>query len=286
MNKYDSLDLANVQVGGEMGRRIDLTLNELLLNVDVETIFLDWVRRKDYPGFAKMATGGYLGLGKFIDAANQFARYAHNDQALAMKTHLVDEVLRHQLDDGYLGVTQKEFRLDGFWDLNELLYLIFALVNDYLWCHNRAALTAAARQADYIISNRQVVDAPMDLIKNNIERAFLALSESIGDNKYRDYCLERFKLREWQEPVIGQHAYTFMNMCLAQLDLYDRELSASLLATSHAVIDFLTRQDGLLIHGSCSRKELFHDTQEGITDIAETCATAYLIRLLDKLLRI
>ena len=41
MNKYDSLDLANVQVGGEMGRRIDLTLNELLLNVDVETIFLD-----------------------------------------------------------------------------------------------------------------------------------------------------------------------------------------------------------------------------------------------------
>jgi DUF1680 family protein len=286
MNRFDSLDLADVQVAGELGRRIDLTMKAFLLDVDVDTVFLDLIRRKDAPGFEAMAAGGYLGLGKFIDSAVHFAKYTGDRNVVAFKSHLVEEVLQAQLDDGYVGVMQPSSRIKYYWDLNEVVYLIHALVNDYRLFNNRASLTGAARAADYIMKNRGAATDPLDLAKTNIERAFLALSEATGDRKYQDYVIEGVKLREWRDEVGGQHAYAFMNLCLAQLDLYEREPSEALRYTSHAVVDYLTRQDGLLIHGSCSRNERFHDNQDGTGDIAETCATAYLIRLMDKLLRL
>lgn len=286
MKAYDPLDLADVQVGGELGRRIDLALNHFLLNVDVDTVFLDAIRRKADPGFEQMASGGYLGLGKFIDAAIHFARYTGAKDALDFKKRLVAEVLQAQCADGYIGAMRPSSRIKYYWDLHEMVYLIHALVNDYRVFNHVAALNGAIKAADYIMVNRAAVAAPLDLAKLNIERAFLALSEASGDRKYQAYAVEGVHLGQWHDSAVGHHAYGFMNLCLAQLDLHEQEPLEALLDTSHAVVDFLTRQDGLLIHGSCTRKELFHDSQEGTVDIAETCATAYLILLLDRLLQL
>jgi len=92
-------------------------------------------------------------------------------------------------------------------------------------------------------------------------------------------------LRNWSQPV-GGHAYTFMNVCLAQLDLYDEEPDDNLLRQSRKVIETLTVHDGLLASGSCSRREGFHSDQNVSGPVQETCATAYLIRLLERMLRI
>ena len=51
-------------------------------------------------------------------------------------------------------------------------------------------------------------------------------------------------------------------------------------------MDFLTRQDGLVITGACGYQECWHDNQQGFFKLGETCATAYLIRLLDNMLRL
>jgi len=48
-------------VGGEIGRRIDVTVNNNLLKLDVEKDFLAPFRRQD-------CTRGYVSLGKLIDA--------------------------------------------------------------------------------------------------------------------------------------------------------------------------------------------------------------------------
>ena len=51
-------------------------------------------------------------------------------------------------------------------------------------------------------------------------------------------------------------------------------------------MDFLTRHEGLVISGTCGDHECWHDTQSGTTNLGETCATAYLIRVWDDLVRL
>src|SRR5207237_5973317 len=137
----------------EVGRRIDLTLRQFLCHVDIDAVFLDAIRRKADPGFEQMASGGYLGLGKFIDASIHFARYTGAQDVTDFKQRLVSEVLQAQCADGYLGAMQPSSRLKCYWDLHEMVYLIHALVNDYRVFNNVAALDGAIKAADYIMVN-------------------------------------------------------------------------------------------------------------------------------------
>ena len=113
----------------------------------------------------------------------------------------------------------------------------------------------------------------------------IALSEATGDGRYRDYAVNGMDLRNWNAPVAG-HAYTFMNVCLAQLDLYREKPDESLLAQSRRVIDYLTQNDGLMITGTCSLQESFHNNQDTRGSLGESCATAYLIRMAHYLLQL
>src|ERR1019366_3615393 len=72
VGKFRSLDPARVEVGGEIGRRIDLTINKNLLLIEVENQFLKPFRQKQSRAF------DYIGLGKLIDATVSFARYNKN----------------------------------------------------------------------------------------------------------------------------------------------------------------------------------------------------------------
>jgi uncharacterized protein len=132
--------------------------------------------------------------------------------------------------------------------------------------------------------------------KVNIERAMIALSEATGDVRYRDYIVNRENTRRWNSPIdvvnMGElstadgHAYSFMNTCLAQLDLYREQPDEALLAQSHRVVDYLTKDDGLMITGTCSLAERFRNNQETHGDVGESCATAYLIRMTHYLLQL
>ncbi len=282
--KLTAIDPSQVRIGGEIGRRIDITINEYMLAVDVDKVFLEPIRKKASSG-ARGGASGYLGFGKFIDATVHLAAHTRDKRLIAFKNRLVSETLKTQLDDGYVGMMQPAARIRQYWDLHEMVYIIHALVSDYRLFNNRAALRGAAKAADYIMAKRPPGGRPRSTGKLNLERALLGVSAETGERKYQDYVLKEVDFRKWAAPPRG-HAYTFMNVCLAQLDFHDTEPSPKLLVSSHNVIDFLTRHDGLLIHGSCSRGEAFHSNQDGTGDAAEACATAYLIKLLDRLLQI
>ena len=85
---------------------------------------------------------------------------------------------------------------------------------------------------------------------------------------------------------IKGHAYAYLAHALAQRQLYRAEPDERLLRTTRRTMDFLTHRDGLVISGACGDHECWHDTQSGTTNLGETCATAYLIRTLDDLLRL
>ncbi len=280
------LKASQVKVGGEIGRRIDITIRNNLLAFDIDKAFLQPFRDKNVQGGSTLQR--YIGLGKLIDAVVHFAAYTQDKKIVALKEHIVEETIKTQLPDGYIGIFAPAQRVKMPWDLHEMVYVIYGLVSDYREFGNPSSLQAAEKLGRYIMKKRPIGLVRSDVTKLNLERAFIALFVETGRQEYLDYCAKGIKgkgLRNWNEPIRG-HAYTYMNLCIAQLDLYRIERDEKLLTQSRNVIEYITGNDGLLISGTVSRAEGWHNDQDGSGHVGETCSTAYLIRLLSHLLRL
>lgn len=79
VGKFFAFDPAQVKVGGEIGRRIELAIQKNLLVIETENQFLKPFRQKQSQRYA------YVGLGKLIDAAVSFARYDRRTDVLAQR---------------------------------------------------------------------------------------------------------------------------------------------------------------------------------------------------------
>ena len=289
------LDLRDARVGGEIGRRIDVTVNNNLVKIDIEKDFLSYIRVKKGIG------GGYLGLGKLIDGAVELAAYSKNEKAIAVKKRLVDETIKAQEPDGYIGLMPPKDRMWQLWDVHEINYIIFGLVSDYHYFGEKRSLAAARKAADYLLQHWSTMPANWqgqngiaihDCIIG-IERAMLALYRETGDRRYLDFCIHQRALPDWDLGiVIGRrylceaHVYSYVSRCLAQLELYRAEPDDKLLRLSRLAMDFITKKDGMMITGAVGQDECWSDDQDGRGNCGETCATAYQLRLYDSLLRL
>jgi DUF1680 family protein len=287
------LDIGKVKVEGEIGRRIDMTVNNNILQIDVNK---DFIR----PFQQRNRQGGYIGLGKFIDSIVRFAAYTKDEKVLALKRHVVTETVKTQQADGYIGLCVPERRMWALWDIHEMGYLVLGLATDYQYFRERTSLTAAQKLADYIITRwSQEPERKTDgwisvyVATTGLEEAMLALCKQTGDARYSDFCINHRKLPDWDTELIeGRwgnlegHAYYHLCHCLAQLRLHQMQPDARLMKQSRRTLDFLLREDGLLIPGVCGYHECWHSNQHGFYKLGETCATAYLIRWLDTLLQI
>jgi len=272
------VDPRQVKVGGEIGRRIDATIHKNLLVIDIDEDFLRPFREKKRWPFS------YVGLGKQIDAVVRLAFHTADKKVIALKDRLVSETIETQLPDGYIGIFGGG-RLSVWWDTHEMSYVIFGLVSDYRHFGNKAALAAAKKAADYMMKGRRARPIVVHVSTIGLEQAFVALHEATGAKKYLDYVNTGESLRKWNAGI-GGHAYDYMNVCIAQLDLWRIDPQAGLLGQSRRVLDFLTRSDGLVVAGTCSLGEGWHGSQVGTGKLGETCCTAYLVRLLDRMLQI
>ncbi len=291
-DRMTALDPREVQVGGEIGRRIDITIRNNLLKLDVDKDFLK-------PFVNKSAKEGFIGLGMLLDATVRLAAYCRDPEVLALKKRLVGQAIQAQEPDGYLGMLAPASRMWELWDIHEMGYLIYGLTSDYRFFGETASLAAARKLADYILAHWS--DKPdwqpqpinVHMAVTGLERALLTLSDASGEPKYREFCIRERKLPEWDLGiVVGRwgtvegHAYAYMAHSLAQLRLYRMDPNDRLLVTTRRAMDFLTRHNGLVVTGTCGDHECWHDSQAGTTNLGETCTVAYLIRLLDDLLRL
>lgn len=289
------LDLRAVKVGGEIGRRIEVTINNNLLALDADKDFL--APFKVEPDKRK---GAYIGLGKLIDAAVRFAVYSGDERVKARKEHLVREAIAAQEADGYIGTFQPAKRMWTLWDIHEMGYLVYGLAMDHRFFGEQKSLNAARKLADYILSNWAArppkEPTPWDITLHmgvtGIENAMLALHHETGDRRYLEFVTKTRKLRDWDAHIvtgrwglIEGHAYAHLCRCIAQLRLHRLQPDARLLLPSRDVLDFILREDGMTIGGEVGDHECWHDTQEGTINLGESCATAYLARWLDELLR-
>jgi uncharacterized protein len=301
---WSSIDIHHVKAGGEFGRRITQIIEGNLLQVDVPKSFLS--------RFQNRAGGGYMGFGKFIDATVWLAYQTGHPSLIQAKDRILAELLATQDDDGYIGIVQdKNRRTRELWDLHERSYLILALTHDHRLFQAEKSLAAARRLADLILRDfaqepalrpdtsdgfgaaAQHVDfIPFTASNLGLDFALLELSKETGDHRYRDFVVQFLKIREFDPKIecgpssLSNHAYSHMGHCLAQLNLYFSTQDATLLQPAKKVLEFLLHDDGMLITGSCSEGECWHQSQSGLQNTAETCTGFYGIQLMDALLRI
>lgn len=292
------VNIREVKVRGEIGRRIDATVSANLLGIDVDSVFLQPFRERNRPD-------GYIGLGKLIDATVRFAAYTNDPRVLQLKHHLVAEAIKQQEPDGYIGILAPESRMWGVYDIHETSHIVLGLANDYRYFNEQASLDAARKLMDFTLdrwSNEpDRIPGPdgtrgrMYGVTTGLDAALLTLYEQTGNARYLDFLVHfpQYQLANWRvSPKIGydhmddeRHCYIFMALCVAQMQLHGIRPDPGLFVQAQKAIDFLLREDGLLVSGSCSFNEGWHSDQCGSGNVSESCATAYLIRMLDRLLR-
>jgi DUF1680 family protein len=290
---FSPLSLRSVQLGGEMGRRIDVTVANNLLALDADKDFL-------VPFAAKTGhEAGYVGLGKLIDAAVLLAAYTNNPDVMTLKDRLVNHVLEHQEADGYPGLFPASKRMSTLWDVHEVQYIVWGLLSDYEQFGRKESLDGARRAADYLIANWSKL--PPDWGKDGVaphvavtglERTMVALHRVTRDAKYLDFVCRTRKLPEWDFPiVIGRrpgiegHMYAYLARTLAQLELHRINGDPRLLQNARRATEFMLHDDGLMLTGGGGQWEIWTDDQDGRGELGETCATAYQLRVYDALLR-
>ena len=270
-----------------------MTINNNLLVLNAET-FLG-------PFRTKTASEGYIALGKLLDAAVRLAAYSKNEKAVALKKHLIEETIKGQEADGYVGEMAKPARMWSWWDIHEMGYIIFGLTSDCHYFGERRSLEAACKAADYLLKHWSEMPAgwpeqtgvAIDMIVIGLDRTMLTLYRETGQRRYLDFCLKQLKLPEWNlDIVIGRrrlvegHIYSYFAKCLAQLDLYRLQPDEKLRRSTRRAIHFLTSEDGMTITGAAGQWEIWTDDQDGRGALGETCATAYQLRVYDSLLRL
>ncbi len=294
-DKFTPIKLNQVKVGGEIGRRIDNTIKNNLLKLDIDNDFLAPFEVKDCNGFNK-----YIGLGKLIDATVRFAAYTNDPEIIALKKHILDHTIKNQLPDGYIGMFAPEMRMTGFWSLHEMAYMAYGLISDYEYFGEDASLQAARKLVDYIMQNWDSMPPDWSIKRLNLAlyHASLGLEESLtplyvitGEKKYLDFCANKMGLADWYPdirvfyPSPPTHVYVTLGRILAQLELYKLDPDPKLTRFAKRAIDFMTKQDGLIITGACGKFEKWDNSQDGRGRLGETCATAYVIRFYDKLMQ-
>ncbi|MCA1902203.1 MAG: glycoside hydrolase family 127 protein [Candidatus Hydrogenedens sp.] len=287
------IPIDSIKVGGEFGRRMQTTIYNNSMVIDIDEFFLDDFRKKE-------DCDGYVGMGKTIDAFAKFAKYTNDPNVIKKKEYIVNTILGLQEPDGYIGYLKPECRVWTLWDIAEISYIILGLLTEYRLFDNEKAFDGAKRAGDYLIEKMSPypgrIPAPGDLCWEmgtiGVEDAMLSLYEETKDTKYLNFVKDYMRLPQWDMPIVkgrwGKvegHVYTYIKRCMEKQKLYRIEPDEDLLTPSKRVMDFLLKGNGLVITGTSGQHECWHDTQEGIANLGETCATAYLIRWWDELLR-
>jgi DUF1680 family protein len=289
----EHIGLDAIDIGGEIGRRIDVTVQNNLLVVDVDNDFLK-------PFQERNQEDGFIGLGMFIDAASRLAFHTGDPDMIARKEHVIAAAIATQEDDGYIGLMKPETRIAKLWDVHEMAYIVLGLTSDYALFGNDESLAAAKRLADYLVNN--LTDNPPpgcfegdlspEMGVTGLGDALMYLSEQSSDGKYRDFCLDVLRIGIWRKPIvkgrfwpIDGHVYAYIDKCLLQLRLDPENKNTALHAMSDNVMQFLLEGEGLTTSGAVGDHECWHDTQAGLNNLGETCASVYMLKFYDELMR-
>jgi len=292
-DEWRSVPVDRVKLSGALGYRIDLTITNNLMQLDLEETFFRPFREKK-------AKGGFIGLGKLLDSAVYLAKYCGDPAVIARKDEIARVLAETQAADGYIGYFAPEARMHALWDLHETGFILQGLVSDWELFRSARSLTAARKAADYVMTRwagmrdgwefHNITDRETTL---GLAHGFIRLARITGEEKYRAFAVNERALKEWDAPIVlgregmlyGQ-AYGYLGTALEQLELYGRDADPKLLRASFRGLDHMTRRDGLLINGTGGIAECWTDDQDGEGCAGETCMITFQFLFYDRMIRL
>ena len=146
-DKFTPAAPGSVQVGGWLGDKLDLSMNNRVMAQDLERIIQPFRDRTE-------ENGGHWRCeywGKWITSAAWACAYEPTPEHQALIDRGVKELLATQTPDGYLGTYKDGKHLEA-WDVWGRKYVLLGLLADYDLSGNEAVLKAARREADFLIN--------------------------------------------------------------------------------------------------------------------------------------
>jgi DUF1680 family protein len=270
-DKYVTAAYQNI--GGYLGRRLDVNLEKRLLQIDSATILSGFEHR---PG-AQTWIGEHVG--KFLFSASKTYAYSHDPHLKQLMDDMVRKYIACQLPDGYLGTYLYKDRWTA-WDVWAHKYAIIGLLNYYSITGFAPALETAKKAADLICTTFGDSAGKRDLMPagehdglapGSILEPMIDLYRYTANPKYLAFCL--YILRAYEQPdgprIISQlekygdvtkvgdaKAYEMLSCFLGILKYYKltgEEKYLHLLQTAWA--DITTHR--LYITGTASDHEIF-----------------------------
>lgn len=101
---------SSISLGGEYGRRVSITIENNLLQLDIEKDFLAPLREK---------TGAFTGVGALLNAASLLAAQTADPRVVAIRDELAESILSLQEPDGYIGSKAGDERIWEPFDVDE-----------------------------------------------------------------------------------------------------------------------------------------------------------------------
>ena len=293
-----------VHLTGMIGTRIQRSATERLLAIDMDQLL---------EGFRHRPGGqAWIGehVGKCLHAATLAWVYT-GDAALRDKLdRTVAELVKCQLDDGYLGTYLPKDRWTQ-WDVWVHKYNLIGLITYMRYTGNTAPLPACRKMADLLCNTfgdqpgrRDIIAAGdhVGMAPTSVLEPMVWLYRFTGEKKYGDFC--EYILRSWEQPN-GPHivsrlleqkgvdkvgngkAYEMLSCINGMLEWYrttgDRRL---LQAALNAWEDIIAKR--LYITGTASYRELFLGDFDlpNTNGVGETCVTVTWLQLNAHLLRL
>ena len=306
------LDLSRIKIGGYIGHKVDLCIQNSVKARDEQTLIEPFRQRNETWMWQSEFWGKW-----FLGAAKAY-EYT-GDPALKKKLDAaVDGLLAAQSDDGYIGNYADDAHLKN-WDIWGRKYCLLGLLAYYDITKSKKTLEAAKRLADHLLS--EVGPGKVNIIKTGNYRGMASSSvlEPIvllyvrtHEKRYLDFA--KYIVTQWEtpegpqlitkalikEPVAkrfpppkswwswenGQKAYEMMSCYDGLLELYKVTGELTYFGAVRRVVQNIIDTE-ITIIGSGSSVECWYGGKSRQTEPAkhmhETCVTQTWMKLLYKL---
>lgn len=303
-DRQDFQHPANVRLSGMLGDRIEKNAGNRMLAIDVDRLLEGYRKR---PG--RQAWDGEH-VGKWLHAATLAWANTGNPALRSKLDSAVAELLKCQLDDGYLGTYLPKDRWTE-WDVWAHKYNLIGLLTYIRYTGNETPLPACRKMVDLLCASfgdesgkRDIITAGhhVGMAPTSVLEPMVLLYRLTGEKKYGDFC--RYILRAWEQPngpkivsrllelkrvdkVGNAKAYEMLSCLNGLLEWYRvtgdvQYFEAALNAWKDIV------ENRLYITGTASAGEHFrgdHDLPNR-GNVGETCVTVTWIQFNAQLLRL
>lgn len=294
-----------VRLTGWLGSRVNGNEASRLAKIDTDRLLEGYRKR---PG--RQAWDGEH-VGKWLHAAT-LAWVNTGDPELRKKLdYTVTELMKCQLDDGYLGTYLEKDRWKS-WDVWAHKYNLLGLLTYVRYTGDEKPMATCRRMADLLCytfgdapGKRDIIPAGehVGMAPTSVLEPMVILYRMTGEQKYLDFC--RYLLRSWEQQngpkiisrllsqkrvdkVGNAKAYEMLSCLVGALEYY-RAIGGDVPILEACLIAWQDIVDKrLYLTGAASYREHFHDDFDlpNVNNVGETCVTVTWLQFNAQLLRL